>query len=278
MAIVKTIKNLLGTKIYPKTITKAVYSEDGKTRLDNLLKEMDERNGKIEQLENDTAEALSLAENALPLSGGKMSGVLQTRGGDVNTEQIALGNNTFIYSSTSNGAIILACNAKTDDGTSWYRVEAGTASITFVSNDGLTRTHKAESGEAGSAITWGDVEEHLTSKTGLPISGGTLLNSLEVFYNINPFFQIRTETQGMTKLWKACDETQNWGSYLADMSSYTDFTCLILRNESDKENRIAIQKSGDSTQWYRIYGEHNVTVSTSAPTSAIAEGCMHMTY
>lgn len=39
MAIIRTIKSFLGTKIYPKTVTKAIYDENG-NRLDNILDSM----------------------------------------------------------------------------------------------------------------------------------------------------------------------------------------------------------------------------------------------
>lgn len=42
MAIIKTIKTLLGKTLYPKTLTKAVYDEEG-NRLDITLDNMKDR-------------------------------------------------------------------------------------------------------------------------------------------------------------------------------------------------------------------------------------------
>lgn len=39
MAIIRTMKSFLGRKIYPKTVTKAIYDEDG-NRLDVVLSDM----------------------------------------------------------------------------------------------------------------------------------------------------------------------------------------------------------------------------------------------
>ena len=52
MAIIRTLKSFLGRKVYPKTVTKAVYDEKG-NRLDVVVSELQ---SKVEELSKEVSQ------------------------------------------------------------------------------------------------------------------------------------------------------------------------------------------------------------------------------
>lgn len=218
----------------------------------------------------------------------QMTGVLKTKGGSNNTEQIALGNNTYLYSNSVNGVFLIASNARTADGTNWTRVVEGVASITFMSADGYIRTHKAESGLPNSAISWDNGQVTLTDKTGLPITGGTLSGGLNVggVVNVNYLLKVLgtagNASNNFSTFAKAHYDNE-YGTDIIDCASDGKLRYLRIggpyyTNEMGRLVCITSNADGSNMASRGVYHEGNITVSASAPSSALAEGCQHQVY
>ncbi|QHI73774.1 hypothetical protein [Aminipila terrae] len=116
----------------------------------------------------------------------------------------------------------------------------------------------------------------LTDKTGLPLTGGTLNGYLEVksLSNTNVVLTNTTRQRG-SLVRMADDDTLLFANYSL---SGVNGKCLVLGNEnSEISSALKLSVYGSGTAW-KVYGEHNITVSTSAPSAALAEGAQHQVY
>ncbi|MFV0517826.1 MAG: hypothetical protein ACK5MV_10575 [Aminipila sp.] len=204
--------------------------------------------------------------NAIMKDGSvQMTGVLKTIGGNVTAEQIALGDKCFIYSNNVTGIITIATNAKTDDGTNWTRVIEGTSFAVNISKDGYMSSCHGISGMADSVIVWiDDGGMFLTAKTGLPKTGGTLSGALCINNN-NTSNWLRLQFDGF--------DSQIFSSSNGGGNGYN--FCIKAINDLPNALRFYDGYVGIT---YKVYGEHNITVSQTAPTTALPSGCMHNVY
>ena len=120
---------------------------------------------------------------------------------------------------------------------------------------------------------------HTASQIGaLPVTGGTLTGALNISvenYATVRLFNTGQNTQGYVQ----CDGNIYVGAYAPNSNSQTR---LIVSNPTlplAEQLRLAvIDDSSQVTHLGKIYGEHNVTISQSAPTTALANGAIHMVY
>ena len=90
----------------------------------------------------------------------------------------------------------------------------------------------------------------------LPIAGGTLTGNVEIRTAALPQFKLTESSADYRRL------------ILFDSAGASNTERMLTLNDT---------VSGTNTS-YIVYGEHNITVSTAAPASALANGAMHMVY
>lgn len=211
----------------------------------------------------------------------QMTGVLKTVGSTpiTPTRQIDMGENS-IYSRDSQ-AVYLTVNCY-HDGTDWRYKEDGTAMCYTISAEyGMSIVNIGESGLKDSVIQW-TINNVLTDKTGLPLTGGiingniTLNTSTPRYYlnNLYPGQEALSMLYSSQKMTKLC---QYGASYVDDNNR----SMLVLTHNAPTtlNNILRLQKViNGASSIYNVYGEHNITVSQSAPTSALPNGAMHNVY
>ena len=115
----------------------------------------------------------------------------------------------------------------------------------------------------------------------LPIAGGTLTGNVEIRTAALPQFKLTDTGNGSRSIIVAGTHNIQLQQFNSTESS-ADYRRLILFDSagaSNTERMLTLNDtvSGTNTS-YIVYGEHNITVSTAAPASALANGAMHMVY
>lgn len=205
----------------------------------------------------------------------QMTGVLKTVGSTatIPTNQIEMGQNAII---TRDGKVIyLAINCY-HDGTNWKYKADGKASLLTVGNEwDFPILNTSAEGAKDSIVTW-VYNNILTNKTGLPLTGGTLSGDLLVNKPYPLFIANNTATSRRATMESSVDGvTKIWN--FKDGSNYQ--TLGVLSEIASPWDALYLYKvvDGVATQ-QKIYGEHNITISITAPGSALAEGAQHQVY
>ncbi len=215
----------------------------------------------------------------------QMTGVLKTVGNTVGVyaKQIQIGD-TFIYGGhvSGNPMISIAVNCYTD-GTAWRYLKDGRANLTHFgnANENSSDGYYVSEGLKDAIIAWTG-NSALTPLTGLPLTGGTLTGAFDIKKDYpSVFFKNPT---GSKYADIACDFISGVlnSIVMQVMESSTDGRQLSLLSKSFdgniKNSFLISDITGGVTNAYKIYGEHNITASTSAPSSALAEGQQHQVY
>lgn len=207
----------------------------------------------------------------------QMTGVLKTSGGGTNTIpvlQMQMGDNA-IYNTDEDNNITIVTNAYFD-GTNWKYKTDGTASILAVyQKDNAPSYYYAGSGIKDAVISW-TTSAVLTNETGLPLTGGTLSGDLLVNKPYPLFIANNTATSRRATMESSVDGvTKIWN--FKDGSNYQ--TLGVLSEIASPWDALYLYKVVDGvTTQQKIYGEHNITISTTALGSALAEGAQHQVY
>jgi hypothetical protein len=209
----------------------------------------------------------------------QMTGVLKTVGGS--GQQINLGNAEIHCNNGFSGSEIadftILSNAYKVDGKSYYKTDGIAMAIEFgTSYIDKIGFYVAASGVKDAEITW-SAYEILTSRTGLPLTGGTLSGDLAVYKTSgesaiyarrnNTYMDIRVDATEATRLDSLHDDN-NWILFYLNSKSTDSIANSIVFGR----NINGISNS------YSVYGTHNITVSTAAPTGTLAEGAQHQVY
>lgn len=105
----------------------------------------------------------------------------------------------------------------------------------------------------------------------LPLTGGTLMGD---------FNQVNSTQVVKAKLNTNADNTNLCiGNNVSDSTFYQNCRYISLQKSPALNASVLIYEhvNGTSTG-YKIYGEHNITVSTCAPSTTLAEGAQHQVY
>lgn len=107
----------------------------------------------------------------------------------------------------------------------------------------------------------------------LPLTGGVLSGDV----SINKASPALLVTDTITPSTGHIKQTTG-NTYISNIKpSGTDYSSLIVRSiDSTLNDAIQLYRSNYGTT--NIYGTHNITVSTSAPTGTLAEGAQHQVY
>ncbi|QHI71456.1 hypothetical protein [Aminipila terrae] len=234
-------------------ISETLSAKLGLTAEKNVEKAIDAVDTKASQ----NAKSIAGIESSLLKKDGsvQMTGVLKTPGipvGKTESEQIEFDGATICR--TIDGVRIVV-NAYLDTDGSWKRKKNGAASVVNISALELGY-FVGDNGLANSVITW-------VPHSPLPITGGTLIGGLSVKDII---------TTQITQFFNA-NRQALFRNYLSEI----DYGYMLINPTSTALHDL-IRVGRYSVGEYKIYGEHNITVSTAAPSSALAEGCQHQVY
>nr|WP_315020938.1 hypothetical protein [uncultured Aminipila sp.] len=244
----------------------------------NVEKAIDTIDTKVDQ----NAKAITEVSSTFLKQDGsvQMTGVLKTVGGGTDTIpelQIQLGDNA-IYNTDGQNNVSIVANAYFD-GTVWRRKNDGTASIFVVyQKENVPWYYYAVAGAKDSAIAWIGGKKILTDETGFPLTGGTMSGGIIInTIGANPSLTIKmTDNNAAATLYKNKDTSVDLGTVIVDNDSSNNFAKLRVRANETLNSFLTAEYRGSGA--YNIYGTHNITVSTSAPASAIAEGAQHQVY
>ncbi|QHI72905.1 hypothetical protein [Aminipila terrae] len=217
------------------------------------------------------------ADNMLKKDGSvQMTGVLKTVGGGtvgLPANQIVMGQNIIMI--RDGNVMYFAVNCY-HDGVNWKYKENGKASLLIINVDmEYPILNTAISGTKDAVISW-ITNNVLTHLTGLPLTGGTLSGYLEVKSPSNTNVVLTNTTRQRGSLVRmADDDTLLFANYsLIGVAG----RCMTLGNENTEiSSLLKLSIYGSGTAW-KVYGEHNITCSTSAPSSALTEGAQHQVY
>ncbi len=208
----------------------------------------------------------------------QMTGVLKTVGGGTNTIpvlQIQMGDNT-IYNTDEDNNISIVANAYFD-GTNWkYKTDGPASLLSIYQKEKIPFYYYAVAGVKDAVVPW-TTSHVLTNETGLPLTGGTLSGDLTVYKTSgesaiyarrnNTYMDIRVDATEATRLDSLHDDN-NWILFYLNSKSTDSIANSIVFGR----NINGISNS------YSVYGTHNITVSTTAPSSALGEGAQHQVY
>lgn len=224
------------------------HIEDGVSEVNNSLSEVIKRDGSVQ-----------------------MTGVLKTVGGIGTVKQLDMGEKVACYSDGI--SFTIAMNAYYDNvNNKWKYVADGKAGIININPNFSERPIQSYYAEEG--IKDGDIapwieNTPLTNKTGLPLTGGTLSGTL----NMPAGCIIR----------KQDTNTEGGELYLekpVNSALPTNVTIDVVQNFF----RVFSGATGIQTNLkaypgtHEIYHEGNITVSQTAPTTTLPNGCMHNVY
>jgi len=132
------------------------------------------------------------------------------------------------------------------------------------------------SGTSGNLVASGlIVDANGVPKGVLPLAGGTLTGDFGVAKASPRITLTDTSTGKLTMLYQFVSKVllRNY----VDTNNYCDFTIDDISSALTSRLQLA-NTVGGTTTYYKVYGEHNVTLSTAAPGSALAEGAQHQVY
>lgn len=224
---------------------------------------------KIDTAMKENADAMLKKDGSI-----QMTGVLKTVGGSaVGSKQIQL-NATNCILSDEGGSTRITQNCYFD-GTNWKRIVQGKAGLIAIYSDGDPIVLRADEGDIDSIITWIYQGTVLTNLTGLPLTGGTLSGDCHVTKN-TPTLRLINSTGHVGYLQCQEDNVTTLGT---DNSSGTDAVLVWLTPWAEQAKKIMLGIQTNGT-WvgHPLYGTHNITVSTTAPSSALGEGAQHQVY
>lgn len=204
-----------------------------------------------------TTLANALNDKYLPLSGGKMTGVLQATkvlfdrsngangdGGIYKNNETGDGSTQIMDRGTNNKVGILTLNGSTHK-LSW--------SVGQQTADGNTTVESAnEIYHEGNKPSADDVGA--LPKTGGELTGPVTMKSSGGYLEIQD-----TDSGGGTKLHKNAAASADYGTYLADVAADGTRDVLILRRAASggQKLQLAIAQADGTSEAYEIYGEHN---------------------
>lgn len=107
----------------------------------------------------------------------------------------------------------------------------------------------------------------------LPLTGGTLSGTVQV-KNSYPAVEV-IDTDFPNEIGRLLKDGN--GVFLQNLNVGVGYSQVLLRSfGAALADQISIYLSSGAE--YKIYGQHNITVSTAAPTSALPNGAMHNVY
>ncbi len=109
----------------------------------------------------------------------------------------------------------------------------------------------------------------------LPLTGGTLSGNLEISKSGGADVQLTDASQNSMFMLLCQNAFAVMRNGSISGSGYMDLQ--LGSSSSELTNKLRLFNSAGSTA-YKIYGEHNITVSTAAPTGTLAEGAQHQVY
>lgn len=111
-------------------------------------------------------------------------------------------------------------------------------------------------------------------------AGGILTGDVTISKTTPAIFLINTSKGTDASLFSGTHNVQLKIRNVADdESNYRRLSLFDSADQASVKYGLALLDTVNSTTTtYRIYGEHNITVSTAAPSSALANGTMHMVY
>lgn len=243
-------------------ISDTLSAKLGITTDKNVEKAIDAVDTKVSQNAKATITEVNKSLNDVIKKDGsvQMTGVLKTVGGTGVQPQIDTSGG-YIYNTESTGTVTIACNCYYD-GTNWrYRKDGKASFLGVLANATVPNFWYADTGVKDAIITWTQ-SDILTTKTGLPLTGGTLTGNLQMY-------------SGSLIYRMALDP--NYFSFLASSNNGLNGYEFRIRNIMDLTNALSI-RDGYTGAVYNIYGTHNITCSTTAPTGTLAEGSQHQVY
>lgn len=218
----------------------------------------------------------------------QMTGVLKAKGGSSigpvkGIEQIVMGKFSIL---TDDDALklVIADNCYSN-GSNWKYLSDGMASSIHIDLFDTTkpiRCFYAAVGVKDAAITW-------IENSPLGIQGGTLLAGLNISMTNNiPFVDLKADNGGNRHAIIAMNGntsiTEKYrGLQLINRSlSSLESTLLQMYPQAigvkDLLHLYTTDGSDNTTGDYKIYGEHNITCSSTAPITTLAEGAQHQVY
>lgn len=219
---------------------------------------------KLRQNKNEEIDLRTIADtelsnqinSMLPLDGSKkMTGVLETVGGDRTKEQIKISDLAKVWYDSQLERVFTSINVyTTDNGISWKRIKDGTASLLIISTgDGNTAPYYAyaKPGLADSEIIW--VSGFLlTDQTGVKKSGDTMTGSLGVS-------NLYVKAAALSQLDISIHDAYGAGFMCVPNSDdYNNSFGVLLRTDMPDYRKLLYRKitNGNAVD-YAIYGEHS---------------------
>ena len=104
----------------------------------------------------------------------------------------------------------------------------------------------------------------------LLLSGGNIVGNLNIGDTANSALRILKADDGLYSIsaWKKNNPTNDFLELILDGSISGDWSF---------KNAFSVRNAGNGNL-YKVYHEGNVTVSTSAPSSTLNNGCIHHVY
>ncbi len=124
---------------------------------------------------------------------------------------------------------------------------------------------------------WGKWQEIAMTDNVLPLTGGVLSGDLFVSKNNNPSIHLSDIANAgrMTEIFQS-----NNLAIFRNAKNSSNFTDIIInsQNEHLSYRMVLTDNINGNYSSYKIYGEHNITISQTSPTTTLANGCMHNVY
>ncbi|MBN7773156.1 hypothetical protein [Clostridium aminobutyricum] len=115
----------------------------------------------------------------------------------------------------------------------------------------------------------------------LPLIGGTLSGNI-IISRDSPAISFKNgdNTKMFARIAKdaTSDFSNDYGTSLRDYDIDGKQCQLVVRSNLDITNQLIFNTDKPTYRSYKVFGEHNITVSTSTPSSALAEGAQHQVY
>lgn len=110
---------------------------------------------------------------------------------------------------------------------------------------------------------------------GIDISGGKLINDLDITCDVPAVTMFTSVSGRFGQVRKNANATGDNGTQLRDYATASNSAELTLCAALGADKKLRLTYGGTA---YLIYGSHNITVSTAAPTSALAKDAQVQVY